>query len=192
MVVRVETHICRGEMWGTRRGGGFEGGGVLVEVGGDAFGLEAGLAGLVGGGGSEAGGGFDELFGRLQDGLGAPGEAIDLAQAAAGFLGASVIFVEGGVDAAEDGFEGDAGLAPGLDQGPVEGVEQEDGAAAAAEALFDLGEVFVVVHKRRCEMREARGDLRGAKGEGMPHFESRISSLESRLYLLRLRSWLRS
>jgi hypothetical protein len=91
------------------------------------------------GGGSEAGGGFDELFGRLHHGLRAPGEAVDLAQAAASFVGAGFVFVEGRVDAAQDGFERDAGLAPGFDQRPVERVEQEDGAAAAAEALFDLG-----------------------------------------------------
>ena len=140
-------------MWGTRGYGGFEGLRVLVEERGDALGFEAGLARLAGCGGSDAGGGFDELFGGLHDGLRAPGEAVDFAQTAASLVGASVIFVEGGIDAAQDGFERNAGFAPGFDQRPVERVEQKDGAAAAAEALFDLGEVFEVVHK--AGMRDA-------------------------------------
>jgi len=45
---------------------------------------------------------------------------------------------EGGVDAAEDRFEGDASLAPGLDQRPVEGGEHEQGTAALLEALEGL------------------------------------------------------
>ena len=48
VVVRVETHISEARCGGTRSGGGFESGGVLVEVGGDAVGLEAGLAGFGG------------------------------------------------------------------------------------------------------------------------------------------------
>ena len=64
------------------------------------------------------------------------------------------MLVEGGVDAAQDGFEGNAGLAPGLDQRPVEGGEHKDGAASLLEAGLDLGEVVEVVHKAvvSCEL----------------------------------------
>ncbi len=142
----------RRRRWVTRDGGicdrcCLEGVGITVEVGGDALGFEAGFAGLARGGGSDAGGGFDHLLGGLHDRLRAPGEAVDLAQPAAGFAGAGIVLVEGGVDAAQDSFKRNAGLAPGLDQRPVERVKQQDRAAAAAEALFDLGEVFEVVHR---------------------------------------------
>ena len=50
---------------------------------------------------------------------------------------------------AQDGFERDAGFAPGFDEGPVEGREQEQRAAAALEVLFDFGEVVeVILHNR--------------------------------------------
>jgi hypothetical protein len=56
------------------------------------------------------------------------------------------VLVEGLVDATQNGFQRNSGFAPGLNQCPVERAEQQDGAAAAAEALLDLGEVFEVVH----------------------------------------------
>ena len=45
-----------------------------------------------------------------------------------------IVFIEGGVDAAQDGFEGNARLAPCLDQRPVERGEHEQRAAALLEA----------------------------------------------------------
>ena len=141
----------RGERWRRRRRADR---GVAVEVAGDAGGLEAGLArfGGVGGGGG-ADGGFAGLLDGFEDGLGAPGEAVDLALAAVAEAGAlGVVLVEGGVDAAQDGFERDAGLAPGFDQRPVERGEHEDGAAALLEAGLDLGEVVEVVHRGSCEL----------------------------------------
>jgi len=60
--------------------------------------------GVAGGRGSNAG--LAELLCGFQDGLGAPGQAVDLALAArsgAGFL--RVALVEGVVDAAQDGFQ---------------------------------------------------------------------------------------
>ncbi len=130
---------------GAARGAAARSLGVGGEVGGDALGLEAALG--AGGGGVVGGadGGLVGLLDGLEDGLRAPGEAVDLLDAARGGAGAGVVLVEGVVDAAEDGFEGNAGLAPGLDQRPVEGGEHEQGAAALLEALLDLGEVVDVV-----------------------------------------------
>ena len=52
------------------------------------------------------------------DGLRAPGKAIDSAHAA--LLLASLIFVEGCIDAAQCGVERDSRFAPGLDERPIE------------------------------------------------------------------------
>ena len=84
-------------------------------------------------GARQAGGGLDGGLGGEHDGLRGPGEAIDFAGAAgAGAELLGVVPVEGVVDAAEDGFEGDAGVAPGFDERPVEGGEHEERAASAA------------------------------------------------------------
>ena len=82
--------------------------GVAAEVAGNAVELESRLARL-GGGGRGADGGFAGLRNGLEDGLGAPGETVDLALAAgSGAEALRVVLVEGVVDAAEDGFEGDS------------------------------------------------------------------------------------
>ena len=139
--------------WGERGGGGVERGGVAGEVVGDAAGFEAGVAWFGGGCCADSNAGFLRLFHGFEDGLRAPCEAVDLALAAAAEARAlCVVFVEGGVDAAEHGCERDAGLAPGFDQGPVERGEHKNGAAALLEAVLDLGEVVEVVHKDSCEL----------------------------------------
>ena len=126
-----------------------ETGGVCFEVAGDAGGLEAGFAGFGDGGLRGADGGIACLLDGFKDGLGAPGEAVDLAGAARTAQLLGVVLIEGGIDAAEDGLERDAGLAPGLDEGPVEGREHKERAAALLEAGLDLGEVVEVVHAAR-------------------------------------------
>src|SRR5580698_1680060 len=102
-------------------------------------------------------GGFAQVYGCIHHGLGAPGEAVDAAHASA--LLAGLVFVEGCVNAAQNCIEGNAGVAPGLDECPVERGEQQDGAAALLEALFDLSEVVEVVAQggasRQTERRTA-------------------------------------
>src|ERR1035438_304075 len=120
-----------------------------------AAGRKAGFAGgdgigMRGGRGSDRG--LAELLGGFQDGLGAPGQAVDLALAArsgAGFL--RVALVEGVVDAAQDRFQRDAGLTPGFNQRPVQRGEHQDGAAALLEAGLDLREIVEIVHKASCQ-----------------------------------------
>src|SRR5438067_2097759 len=56
---------------------------------------------------------------------------------------------KGGVDAAEDSLDGDTGVLPAFDEGPVErGHEEEGRAAGALEVLFDLGEIIEVVQEQ--------------------------------------------
>ena len=87
-------------------------------------------------------------FDCFHDGLGTPSQAVDLAHA--GFRFARLVFVEGGVDAAQNRARGNACFAPGFDQRPVQRGEQQDRAAAALEVLFNLREVVdvVVLHLR--------------------------------------------
>ena len=122
----------------------------------DALGFESGV-GLSGGFRGHADGGVLLLLGGFHNGLGAPGEAVDLAQAAGALLLTGVVFVEGFVDAAQDDFKRDSGFAPGFDECPVEGGEQEQGAAPALEMLFDFGEVVEIV---------LHGGLSGSACEG--------------------------
>ena len=110
--------------------------------------------------------GFAGLLDGFEDGLRAPGEAVDLALAAVAEAGAlGVVLVEGGVDAAQDGFERNTGLAPGLDQRPVERGEHEQRAAALLEAGLDLGEVVEVVHGAG-----ARQQVRGVRQQRSHHY----------------------
>ena len=62
-----------------------------------------------------------------------------------GLVFPGVEFVERSVDALQHGRQRDTGLAPGLDQRPVDGREQKQRAAAALEVFFNLGEVVEVV-----------------------------------------------
>ncbi len=57
-------------------------------------------------------------------------------------------FVEGAVDASQDGFERYSCFLPGLDERPVEGGEHEQGASTLLEAFFDPGEVVEVILHR--------------------------------------------
>lgn len=99
------------------------------------------------GGGSGTDGGFTDLFGGFHDGLSAPGEAVDAALTSGTCAEAlRVVLIEGCIDAAKDGFEGNSGLSPGLDQGPIEGGEDEERTSALLESGLDLGEVVEVVH----------------------------------------------
>ena len=56
-----------------------------------------------------------------------------------------IIAVERRVDAAQHGFQRDAGIFPGFDQRPVESREQQASAAAAQKVLFNLGEIIEVI-----------------------------------------------
>ena len=115
------------------------------EMFGDALRFESGRR-LGARGCRDADAGFLLLFSGFHDGLGAPGEAVDLANAARGaLLLTGLVFVEGLVDAAQDDFKRDAGFSPGFDERPVECGEQQERAPAALEVLFDLGEVIEVV-----------------------------------------------
>ncbi|MGH9478966.1 MAG: hypothetical protein ACRD1A_07020, partial [Terriglobales bacterium] len=60
---------------------------------------------------------------------------------------AGVELLKRAVNAAEDGGERDPGLAPAFDQRPVNGREQDLGAALALEVLLDFGEVVEVVQR---------------------------------------------
>ena len=100
-----------------------------------------------------------EFLGGFHYRLGAPGQAVDAAHAA--LLLAGFVFVEGGVDAAQGGFKRNAGVAPGLNEGPVEGGEQEQGAAPLLEALFDLGEVVEVVEHWVSDQTISSHDVQG-------------------------------
>ena len=102
--------------------GAVEGHGVGFEIVSDPGDLEAGVDGF-GGCGLGANGSLGEFGGGIEDGLGAPGEAIDPGEPIPCPDLAGVVAIEGGVDAAEDGGERDSGLAPCLDEGPVEGGE---------------------------------------------------------------------
>ena len=79
--------------------------------------------------------------------LRAPRQAVDAPHPSA--LLTRFIFIEGRIDAAQHGIERNAGLAPGLDQRPVERGEQQQCPAPLLEALFDLGEVVEVVQHGR-------------------------------------------
>lgn len=84
-----------------------------------------------------------EFFRDLHNGLRAPCKAVD----AMGrfFPRARLVLVEGGVDPAQDGFERDAGVAPGFNKRPVECREQQEGSAATLEMFLNLGEVVEVI-----------------------------------------------
>src|SRR5581483_7049 len=84
---------------------------------------------------------FLYVFGRGQHFLRTVGEAVHLASPA----GTLLVLVEGVVNAAQYGLESDAGILPGLDQGPVERRKKKDGSAAALEVLLDFGEIVEVV-----------------------------------------------
>ncbi len=84
-------------------------------------------------------------FNSFHDSLRAPGKAVDLAHA--GLRLARFVLVEGDIDAAQHGGQRHTGLAPGVDKRPIHRGEQQDGATAALEVLFDFREVvYVVLH----------------------------------------------
>src|SRR5580658_250605 len=102
---------------------------------GDASSLES-CIGFLANFASSSDGGFLLLLGGFHHCLGAPGEAVDLSKTARALLLASVEFVEGFVDAAQDHFERNAGLAPGFDERPVQCREQQKRPATALEMLL--------------------------------------------------------
>jgi len=77
--------------------------------------------------------GFLHILGGREHLLGAKGEAVDFTRPRRPFG----IVLERGINAAQDGFERDARVLPGLDQRPVERREQQRGAAVALEMLLD-------------------------------------------------------
>ena len=84
----------------------------------------------------------------FHDGLGAPCETVYFAHARPCLVCpclACLVFIEGIIDAAQDGSEGYPSLAPGVDERPVQGRKQQNGAAAPLEVLFDFREVVDVV-----------------------------------------------
>ncbi len=83
---------------------------------------------------------FFHLFHRSQHFLRAVGKAIHFSKPA----GTPLPLFEGRVNAAQNGFDRDARIFPGLHQCPVKRGEQQQGAAAALEVLLDLGEVVEV------------------------------------------------
>ena len=112
------------------------------QVGSDPFLFEA-LLRRAGPGGSGADGGFLHRFHGGDHFLGAVSQAVDPPHA--GFVFTGVIFVECGVDSLKHRGQRDAGLAPGLDQRPVDGGKQKQRSAAALEVFFNLSEVVEVI-----------------------------------------------
>ena len=80
------------------------------------------------------------LFHRCQHFLGAIGEPVNLA----GFSGAALPLFEGRVDASQDCLQRNAGVLPGLHQGPIQRGQQQQSAATALEMLLDFREVVEV------------------------------------------------
>jgi hypothetical protein len=60
-----------------------------------------------------------------------------------------LIFIEGGIDAAQRRVERNPGFAPRFDQRPVQRGEQKNRSAPLLKAVFDLGEVVEVVQHGR-------------------------------------------
>jgi hypothetical protein len=68
--------------------------------------------------------------------------------------------IHGDIDAAQGHMQGDAGVAPGGDQAPVHGRNQQMLTASFYEMLFDFGEVIIVIHgclsrNRLCHKQES-------------------------------------
>ena len=113
--------------------------GVLGEVSGDFFRREPSIRVVLVAFASDCG--FLDLFGRREHLLRAKGEAVHLSCLA----GPSLIAVEGGVNATQDGFQRNSRFLPGLDQSPVERGEKQQRAAPPLEVFFDFSEVIEVV-----------------------------------------------
>src|SRR3954452_4065092 len=96
-------------------------------------------------------------FDGFHHGLPAPCEAVNFAHA--GLRSARLIFIEGCIDATQHSGERHSSLSPGVDQGPVQRRQQEDGPATALEVFLYFREVVdVVLHLsrrggRRCAAR---------------------------------------
>ena len=107
---------------------------------------------------------FFHLFDGIDYRLRAPGESIDAARA--GFAG--FVLVEGIVDAAQHGLERDSGVAPGFNERPVEGGEQENRAAATLEVIFDFREIVEVVFQSASSLCGGVIRMRPRPGAAIP------------------------
>ena len=86
---------------------------------------------------------FAHFHGGLHHRLRAPRQAIDALHP--GPLLPCLILVEGRIDAAQRRLQGNAGLAPGLDQRPIQRGKQQKRPAPLLEAFLNLGKIIKVV-----------------------------------------------
>ena len=102
---------------------------------------------------SGSGGGFAQLLRGFHHRLRAPRQAIHAPHPSA--LLPRFVFIEGRIDAAQHRIQRNAGLAPRLDQRPIERGEQQQRTASPLKALLDLGKVIEIVAHFSASMRFA-------------------------------------
>ena len=84
------------------------------------------------------------------------------------------VFIEGGIDAAQCRLQGNSGLAPGLNQRPIERGKQQKRPTPLLKALLNLGKIIKVVkhasilNSAHGEQRWQRLDLSGSASWAVP------------------------